>query len=78
MGFEDIQPLPLHSWPLPTCACMQVVVTVHEGHELLQIHWLLEEKTQTSLFDIQRGKRLLADSFCIKIRDCGSLEGILC
>lgn len=66
MGFEDIQPLPLHSWPSPlVLVIVQVVVTVHEGHELLQIHWLLEEKNTNQPLDIQRGKRLLADSFSV-------------
>lgn len=45
MGFEDIQSLPLHSWPSPlVLVIVQVVVTVHEGHELLQIQALRGKK----------------------------------
>lgn len=64
MGFEDIQSLPLHSWPSPlVLVIVQVVVTVHEGHELLQIQALRGKKKTNQPLDIQRGKRLLVDSF---------------
>lgn len=56
MGFEDIQSLPLHSWPSPlVLVIVQVVVTVHEGHELLQIQALRGKKKQTSLLIYKGG-----------------------